>query len=171
MRAIEQIREAARRRGLTAAEAGELREHLSRHPGERESWQEELALTSLLQGMPDAPLSSNFTARVLQEIELPAPREASFSFSAWLDLRRWLPRLSAATLVVALSLSGWSWHRNMERADLAASLSDLSREIDGSLTAARIPPVEVLQDFDVIGKLGPVRGLADEELLDALQQK
>jgi len=52
----------------TAAEDAQLETYLASHPDERTFWDEELHLNQLLSQTPDAPVSSNFTARVLQAI-------------------------------------------------------------------------------------------------------
>src|SRR4030095_15631752 len=69
-------------------------------------WEEEVALNRLLANVPDAPLSSNFTARVLQAIDLEELREQRARRSAsWLGrLHSWIPRMGMAALVVGLAL-------------------------------------------------------------------
>src|SRR5262249_40432154 len=64
-----QLLEAAWRRRLTATEEAELRAWLAAHPELRADWETETALNEHLVQLPDAPVSTNFTARVLQAVE------------------------------------------------------------------------------------------------------
>src|SRR5215475_10049493 len=64
------LRELNWRRKLTAAEEAQLQAWLSEHPELLADWETEFALSEALGRMPDAPLPSNFTARVLRAAEL-----------------------------------------------------------------------------------------------------
>ena len=65
------LREEAWRRPLTAGEKSQLQSYLLVHAEAQAEWEEEAALTQLLARAPDAPLSSNFTARIMQAMFLP----------------------------------------------------------------------------------------------------
>ena len=75
--------EAASRRELTSGEQHALRELLRQEPTLREKWETETRLNACLNRLPPAPVSSNFTSRVLQAIEQVEPEQ-----------RRWWERLS-----------------------------------------------------------------------------
>src|SRR3954469_6162170 len=64
-----QLREAAWRRNLTPEEQASLRAWLAAHPDAARDWEQDHRLTAILAGLPPAPVSSNFTARVLQAID------------------------------------------------------------------------------------------------------
>src|SRR5882724_13636661 len=57
------------RRKLTLAEEVELRAWLDSHPGAHAAWEAETGLNDVLGLLPEASVSSNFTARVMQEVE------------------------------------------------------------------------------------------------------
>src|SRR5438105_13622263 len=62
------LREINWRRKLSAAEARQMRQWLEGHPEAHADWEAELALGEGLGRLPDAPVPSNFTARVLQAV-------------------------------------------------------------------------------------------------------
>ena len=59
---------------LTPEEESRLEAWLAAHPETRAAWDEDRALGRALQSLPDAPLASNFTARVLQAVDLEETR-------------------------------------------------------------------------------------------------
>ena len=60
----ERLREILWRRPLTAAEAAELRAWLAAHPDAAADWATEQQLSRAVRRLADAPVPSNFTARV-----------------------------------------------------------------------------------------------------------
>jgi len=62
----QELTERAWRRALSPDEKARLRQHLAAHPQARRQWECEVALTNALNRLPPAPVSSNFTALVLQ---------------------------------------------------------------------------------------------------------
>jgi hypothetical protein len=160
----DKLREAGWRRTLTAAEAAELRAWLAAHPERQIDWETESALTKALGRLPDAPVSSNFTARVLSRLEGIQPARTG---SGWRGLRwgwTWrslVPKAAGALAVLGLGLLSYQWHQTTQRAQLAqrvAAASDM----------AALPGPELLQDFEVIRRLGQTPA-ADEELLALLK--
>src|SRR3989304_6073907 len=97
--AYTRLREASWRRPLTAAEQAELHACLAAHPEAQADWDAEAGLNELLGRLPDAPVASNFTTRVLQAIEHDPAQSARSSVRDW-RWRVWVPRLAAG--VVAL---------------------------------------------------------------------
>ena len=82
--AQDRLREAGWQRKLSEAEEAELRAWLEAHPNDREDWEAEGALSQLLDRLPEAPpVSSNFTALVLQTIEREAPASSRARSRAW----------------------------------------------------------------------------------------
>src|SRR2546429_6136960 len=61
--------ENATRRKLTTGEEARLRAHLASDPSAKAVWEEEMALSQLLDRLPDAPLATNFAAQVLEAVE------------------------------------------------------------------------------------------------------
>jgi hypothetical protein len=150
-------RESLWRRKLSAAERAELR-------GQPEL-EEEARLTEALGRLPDAPVSSNFTARVMTAIDLEDARSsrAQPRFQIWhLDWRRLWPRLAIAAAVLVFSALGVQrYEAGVHRAEIARSLSVIA-------SAQSVPSVDVLNNFDVIQRMGQ-SGRADTDLLAALQ--
>lgn len=158
----ESLRQAAWRRPLTAQEQAEVRAWLALHPEARPDWAAEDALNAALRRLPDIPVPSNFTARVMQAVaaETAALERRDLGW-AWLVRQRWLPRLAIGTAVAAAVLLSIHTHRIAARARLGASVVLLSE-------AASLPAVDALADFDSIRTLGATP-TADTELLTLLQ--
>jgi anti-sigma factor RsiW len=153
------LREKSWRRNLTPAEAAELQAWLSNHPEMRADWEAELHLTDAMSRIPDAPVPSNFTARVLQAVERESvaglQRRGPFR---WWSLRSLLPRAAAATVVLVAGLLSYRQHTIAEhRTELAERVKIVST----------LPP-EVLQNFDTIQKMGAATG-PDRELIALMQ--
>ena len=155
------MRELLWRPTLNSAEQLELRALLEAHPDLAAQQTEELALNRLIERLPDAPVPTNFTARVMQDIareESAAERARSPSASWW---QRLVPRLAFAAVLVAAGLFAWqrnlSYQQQREAADMVA-VSDTKDLLS----------VEVLQDFDSIAKMGSSVP-PDTELLSLLQ--
>ena len=156
---FEKLRETSWRRNLTADEAAAVRSYLAMNPAARAGWEEESSLNEFLGQVPDVPVSSNFTARVLQavegEISRSAPRPRGVF--GWVKLR-W-PRIAAASAMAFVIAFSAFQYRELKREQMARDIVAMSQ-------AAKVPQ-EWLQDFEVINRLSqpPV----DEELLAALQ--
>src|ERR1700730_2335206 len=102
-----ELREASWQRRLTAAEEARVQGYLAAHLEAQADWEDDLALTRQLQGLPDAPLSSRFTSLVFQAVDrqaLPEPRPiAPESWrGGWLN--RFAPRIALAVVALALGL-------------------------------------------------------------------
>ncbi|HEY3760924.1 MAG TPA: hypothetical protein VGN23_04190 [Verrucomicrobiae bacterium] len=116
-------------------------------------------MRQLLARLPDAPVASNFTARVMQAINL---EEARSRRNGWhFNWRTFLPRATAAML--ALSITGLT----VQHYRLDAHRSTMAKNV-ALVAAAPMPSVETLKDFDAIQRMSkPTR--ADDELLALLQ--
>lgn len=155
--------ERAAARELSSNETEALRKAAAGHPAWSEALEEELALNRLLGDLPDAPISSNFTARVLQEVRGESARAARMESAPapavpWL---RWLPRFA---LTICLFLGGffsYAQYREGQRTRLAEGVALLGQ-------AAELPDLRALRDFRVIVSL-PTKATSDAELLAALQ--
>src|ERR1041385_6395369 len=91
------LREAAWRRPLTPDEKARLQSYLLVHAEAQHDWDQETALNQVLLTLLDAPLSSNFTARVVQAVDLDELQAARQRSAGWLvRLRQWLPRFAVA---------------------------------------------------------------------------
>jgi hypothetical protein len=117
-------------------------------------------LREMLSRLPDAPVASNFTARVMRQIDLEESRRArklSFIFN-W---RVFLPR--AAVAGVAVLFAGLILQRhemNTQRATLAKNVALVAE--------TPMPDVDALKNFDAIQRMSQPAH-ADNELLALLQ--
>ena len=151
------------RRKLTDAEEAELRAWLATRPEAKADWETEARLNSALGRLPDVPVSSNFTARVMQAVEREAAAELRQGERKWQFWRRlrWLPKVAFAAIAVGACLL--SYHqiqatRFAEYAHSVAAVSDVSS----------LPAPDVLKDFDAIRASDPTPA-PDEQLLTALK--
>jgi hypothetical protein len=166
---LNQVRETLLRRELSPAEHERLRRALSAAGAEPGPWDTEVALSSLLSRLPDAPLSSNFTARVLQAVEGEPVRAWGLpSFLEW--TRAWPSlRLGASVACLLLAFLIYAHYQSASRVRMATSVARVVRSVEAASALAQLPPVEVLRDFDAIQGLSQSRVVADEELLVALK--
>jgi hypothetical protein len=120
----------------------------------------EARLTAALAKIPDAPVPSNFTARVLTAVEL--DEAAARRSRNWtLNWRLLWPRVAAVAAILIFAGVSVQWHEShSQRAALARSVA---------LVAAQpLPSVDALENLDAIQRMSrPAR--ADGELLAALQ--
>jgi anti-sigma factor RsiW len=159
-----ELREASWRGRLNLADEARLQAFLASHPDARPDWREDLALTQLLHRLPNAPVSSNFTARVLQEAQrIPVRRSwvEGFVSRGWLRAG-WMPRVAVCALAVCAGMISFKEHESIQqREKMARNLANVTR-------LATLPPVDWMKNFDTINGLSKVK-VADEELLSVLQ--
>jgi anti-sigma factor RsiW len=160
----EKLREIGWRRKLNADEEARLSEWLAAHPEAQGGWDSEAALNELLAVLPDVPVASNFTARLLaaarREASTNAPRMGRVGSPAggWLS---WLPKAALGAVVLAAGLVSYNHIQSARRVECAQSLATVSQV--GSL-----PGPDVLSDFDAIAALNSTPP-ADEDLLKLMQ--
>ena len=148
---------------LSPDDEARLEAFLATHPDARATWEEERALGRALQSLPDVPVSSNFTARVMQEIDLENAREERASRPRPWWLRGFWPRLSWATIAVVLGFSFLHQFRVSRQSQFAHDVATVSQDL------SILPNPEELRDFDEINSLRQVQPPSDDLLLIALQ--
>jgi anti-sigma factor RsiW len=155
-----QLRETGWRRKLTETEQAELRAYLAAHPAARADWERESALNAALARLPDAPVPSNFTARVLQaaEREESRPRRWSWRWN-WQTL---VPR--AAVAAVVITFSGLAVHHQV----IYSQRTALARNMALATRGQPMPSLEALENFDAVRRLSQAQR-ADDELLVLMQ--
>ena len=149
------LREKGWRHKLTATEEASVRAWLAQHPESKADWELESHLSEALGRLPDAPMPSNFTARVLQAVECEeaAVGRPSQSRMTWF-LRSILPRAAVAAVMLSAGLL-YHEHTTAKRAEL----------VQGVKIAAEVPSLlspQILQDFDTIRRINPG---PDQELI------
>jgi anti-sigma factor RsiW len=158
--------EASWRRVLTDAEQARLDAWLRSHPEAHSEWEAESALSRLLEQLPDAPVASNFTVRVLQAVERESATAARRG-SVFDSLKQWFwrpaPRVAWALVVAVLLGFGYHQHQTNVRGEMARGLSVLAN-------VATLSDPAVLQDFEAIQRLGKSAPGDDEELYALLQK-
>jgi anti-sigma factor RsiW len=166
----EKLRLKALRNELSPEEMALWRAHLRAHPEAQQDWEEEQFITQALQHLPDLPVPTNFTARVMSAVnratrdeESPAP--APVPWTQWWGALGWSRQAALATLLLCLSLIGYRQYqlgRHAERVEAGRNLAEVS-------VAADLPSLELLRDFEAIRRLSPMPPEADAELAVALQ--
>src|SRR6185503_17290882 len=115
-REYKELREQSWRRRLTPSEEAALQRHLFTNPEAQEDWLSENELSGLLRHLPDAPVPSNFTSRVLQAAQREAAVSAhGWNWPAWMKLGNWLPRTAVAACAVGILLSA-GYHEHQVKA-------------------------------------------------------
>lgn len=153
--------ERSQRRPLTPEEETQLQIWLTAHPEARARWDEEVSLDHYLRQIPDVPVASNFTARVLQEVErTDRSRSSPFAWPRWLSRRS----LSWAGAGAVGALACFALVRVLQPG------SGLTDEAAFMKSMAALPAPEALRDFEAIRELASVPPVAwvDTELLAAL---
>ena len=154
--------EASWQRELSPAEQAELRAWLAAHPEARADWEADAALNRALDGLPDAPMPSNFTARVLLAVELEtaAAQRQPIINRSWL-WRSLLPKAALAAVFVGMSVMAFREALYQKEQRFARGLKTVS-------AVAALPGPDILKDFDAIQQLQPTPP-PDIELLALLQ--
>jgi len=149
------------RRRLNPAERAELQAFLAAHPEAAGQWRADEALSRALEQLPQAPVSSNFTSRVLAAAQRAPTPARNRTFGAPWFLRGWAPRLAAGLAMVGVGFFSFHAYDHVQRERAGRQLATASR-------LASLPPIEWLNDFDTIQRLDRVK-VADDDLLSALE--
>jgi len=158
--AYNRLRELNWRRKLTAAEEAELRAYPAANSEAQAEWETEAALGEVLDRLPEAPVPSNFTARVLQAVERETAARARAPRWSW-SWRVLLPRAAVVVAVAGLGLFASQRYEVAQRARLA-------RNVVAVLGAQPPPNPQDLADFEAIRRLNKMPP-PDEELLALLK--
>ena len=148
----------ARERDLTDGELAKLERWLAANPAEQAEWE---ALDRLLAALPDPPVTTNFTARILDEIRRAETAQPALGQAWWQRLLapqfRPIQIAAAATLAMVIGGVGYQSHLNQSRAEMAAAVASI----------AEFTPV-FLADFEAIEAIAQADPI-DEELWAALK--
>ena len=157
------LRELSWQRQLTGTETAQLQAWLAAHPEAQADWEAEAGLNAALGRLPDVPVPSNFTARVLRAAEREAAaelRQSGWKWGGWLRLR-WLPKLALTASVVCAGVVSCLLVQDAQRKNLVESVAVVS-------AVSSLPGPDILKDFDAIRASNPTSA-ADEQLLAVLQ--
>lgn len=168
----DQLKEKSWRGKLTAAEQAELRVWLAERPELAEDWQLEANLTEAIQRLPDAPVPSNFTARVLRAVEQEGAARSRPRVPTWKwFLHSLVPKSAVAAVVLGVALFTYHEHITSERQKQQAELERRAELVQGVKVVAGVPSLpspEILTNFDTIRQMGTTPG-PDPELLALLK--
>lgn len=159
-------------RALRPEERSRLDELASQHPEIRDHWDEEMRLSQLLNRLPDAPISSNFTARTLAAVrKASAPERAAGKrvLPGWLPFR-WI---HAATITAAALAAAWILYHQKQsegRAQLAGELAQISSAALAPDAEKAKVSLDALMHYDVIARLES-HPIVDDDLLAVLEQE
>ena len=121
----------------------------------------EAQLTAALVEMSDAPVPSNFTARVLAAIELEEKSAARSPGRSW-NWRLLFPRVAvAAAVLVVLGLM-------VQRYETSSHRQEIARSVVLVASAKSLPSVDALENLDAIERMSQ-SAHADGELLAVMQ--
>src|SRR5437867_3289304 len=122
-----ELLEASWRRKLTAEEQAQLRAWLLAHSEAQADWEEEALLTQQLERLPNAPLSSNFTAQVMQKLDLDLARgereRKQRPRPVWARL---VSRYASVILMALLAGFGVHRYREHQRIEMVKSVSNVT---------------------------------------------
>jgi len=159
----EKMRELTWRENLSPAQQQELEAWLAIHPEKREALAVESNLTASLGKLPHIPVSSNFTARVLEQARLDR-QTANRKSSRPSFILGWRWTIQTATAVVLISAAGLTW----KQAQSTRTAGEIARSVSLVSEISSLPHPELLRDFEAIRALNQAPA-ADEELLTLLK--
>jgi anti-sigma factor RsiW len=135
-----------------------LQAWLATHPEAQAEAELDAALDAALNYQSDAPVASNFTARVMQTIVADARREMRPIAPARNWWHKLMPRMALVAAVLCFGTLAYRQHLVGKQKDLTGT----AREIAG---AQPLASATVIADFEVIRSLTPETAVADEKLL------
>ena len=159
------------RRDLTVEEIRAADTWLATHPDAVGAWNEQVRLARALRRLPEAPVPSNFTARVLAEVRNESARsEREIRQAPWGSLlsrlglhfrfQAWFPAM-ATTACILIALAAWQWQSRRQ-------LAEFRRDVTELRVMAAVPQ-DVLEDFEAIRRFSESSPSVDFELLAALE--
>ena len=155
---FDNLLQTAHERDLTDGELARLERWLAANPADLAEWE---PLDYLLATLPDTPVATNFTARVLDEVRRAETAHPALGQAWWQRLLapqfRPVQIAAAATLAMVIGGVGYQSHLNQSRAEMAAAVASI----------AEFPP-GFLADFEAIGAVAQADAI-DEELWAALK--
>ena len=158
---FDNLLQTARERDLTDGELARLERWLAANPAEWAEWE---VLDHLLATLPDTPVATNFTARVLDEVRCAEAAQPAIGQAWWRRLLvpqfRPIQIAAAAMLVMVIGGIGYQSHLNQSRAEMAASVASIA-------SIAEFTP-GFLADFEAIEAIAQADPI-DEELWAALK--
>ncbi|HEX7859453.1 MAG TPA: hypothetical protein VF773_03945 [Verrucomicrobiae bacterium] len=164
---IDELIARAVRGELKEAERRDLEHRMQLDSDLRDRFEMEQSLEQLLERLPNAPVATNFTSRVMQAVAADQ-RSATSSKRAWwrIPFVRLATGLSVVTIAGVLSLNEYRKSQRNEMVRSVASFTEIA-----SAMSPEDRPALAFRDFDAIANLSvPAESELDLELLVALQK-
>jgi len=152
-------------RKITVGEELEWELRLTDRPEAMVKFEDEVNLNRALRQLPDAPVSSNFTALVMQAIEREhRHRSHSMSFEEWRHRvsLHWVRKLAFASMLVLLGFLSYQQYQISARRELADSIVQISEMLPSE---GMIADLRAIEGF---GRVSLTRS-GPTDLLDALR--
>ena len=102
-------------------------------------------LRRLLSRLPNVPVASNFTARVLQAVELEEMRRSRWRIFYW-NWRAVFPRVTVTAAMVGFAAIAFHQHELSVRRHNAEGIYRIA--------SLPVPSIEALKNFDAIQRMG-----------------
>lgn len=152
------------RTGLSASEQAQHDAWLQESPENLALWTEEHRLNQLLTELPIAPLSSNFTSQVVQQVRREQRPVHQSKGGGWIDSARriWFRPLAATATLGMLAFLVYRQQSQLQQRAVVESVKLVSGITTG-------PSIELLTDFEAIRRLGTPNSEPDLTLLAVLQ--
>lgn len=154
-------------RTLTPEETGQWEAFLRENPNHHEAWKWDHQLIEGVHQLEDAPLSNNFTSRVIRSVEHLQPdsplqedrkqRRESGWFSKWWSL----PAIRMAGTSAILLAGFWIWQWDPKAPNMVESITTVTE-------AETVPTLDELENFDAISGLAQTSTEVDWELVFAM---
>ena len=155
------------RRKMSVGEKAEWQIHLADQPGALAQFEEEVSLNRALQQLPDVPVSSNFTALVMQAVEREHRRKARpVLWRLWADYIafHWGRKLAFGSALLLLGLLSYQQYQLSSRRALAMSLFSIESvlPVEGTVEdfraaygLRRVPASGPGEEMDLFAALQP----------------
>lgn len=114
-------------------------------------------LRDLLARLPNVPVASNFTVRVMNAVELEEMRRSRWHFGDW-NWRVFFPRATATAVVVGFAV--FTFHQY----EVSSQRHALAENVAFVAGSQPMPSVDALKNFDAIQRMGQ-SARPDDELL------
>ena len=158
------------RTGLSASEQAQHDAWLQESPENLALWTEEHRLNQLLTELPIAPLSSNFTSQLVQQLRREQRPFHESKRVNWIDSARriWFRPLAATATLGMVAFLVYRQQSHLQQGAVVESVKLVSG-ITTALQATAAPSIELLTDFEAIRRLGTPNSEPDLTLLAVLQ--
>ena len=153
-------------RELQPDEQAKLEQLFASEPAYRTRWEEDMAIIEGLDGLPDVPVSSNFTSLVMQSLARRVDGTLADRSEAktvrWWERFGFVPRIGIGFALLLAVFGSFLQYKEGESTQLVESLALVTE-------SETVPSLEELQHFEAIQMLAQVPVDVDWELITATE--